>query len=267
MIGVLSIIRSELTKVLTLRSLWVMTGVILALNLFFQYQTLGFNIDAVVNVRPDGMTGSGGQLIHAETELRQTIGVTVFNPGLLFPILGAMLAGAEFRSGQLGLSVVAVPNRTRLILGKILAATVYVFVLALVCIALAAAFTYVAVRDWNPGMLWSADMLAVEARVLLFAITITLIGAGITLLTRRTLTGIIATVVLIMLTMTQVVAMVSPAVDAFLPLSAARNLLLQGRDAGAPLTGSAEHGAIVLTVWALVTSIVAALAIKRRDAR
>ncbi|WP_435111038.1 ABC transporter permease [Nocardiopsis synnemataformans] len=267
MIGVLSIIRSELTKVLTLRSIWVMTGVIIALNVFFQYQSLGFNIDAVANVRPDGMTETNGRVFHAETELRQTVGVTVFNPGLLFPILGAVIAGAEFRSGQLGLSVVAVPNRIRLVLGKLLATTAYALGLGLVCIALATAFMYAAVRDWNPGMLWSADMLAVEARLLLFTATFTLIGAGITLLTRRTLTGIIATVVLIMLTMAQVVAMLSPAVDAFLPLSAARNLLLQGRDAGAPLTGSAEHGAIVLTLWALVTSIVAALAIKRRDAR
>ncbi|GAA0989753.1 hypothetical protein GCM10009551_047230 [Nocardiopsis tropica] len=267
MIGVLSVVRSELTKVLTLPSVWVITGVILALNVFFQYQTLGFNIDTVANVRPDGMSEVDGRAVHAETELRQTLGVSVFNPGLLFPILGAVLAGTEFRAGQLGLSLVAVPHRLRLVLGKLSAMTAYALVLGLVCIAMANAFMYIAVRNWNPDMLWSTDMLAAEAALLLFTVTFTLIGAGITLITRRTLTGIIATVILIMLTMAQVVAMVSPAVDAFLPLSAARNLLLQGRDAGAPLTGSAGHGAAVLAGWALVTSVVATLAVKRRDAR
>lgn len=263
----LSIIRSELTKVLTLPSMWVITGVVLALNVFFQYQTLGFNIDTVANMRADGMAEVNGRLVHAETELRQTLGVSVFNPGLLFPVLGAMIAGAEFRTGQLGLSMVAVPGRLRLVLGKALATVSYVLGLGLVCIVMATVFMYVAVRDWNPGMLWSTDMLLAEACLLLFIVTSTLTGFGITLITRRTLTGVIAMVVLIMLTMTQVVAMVSPAVDAFLPLSAARNLLLQGRDAGAPLTGSAQHGAFVLIGWALVTTVVAALVTKRRDAR
>ncbi|MFW5418471.1 ABC transporter permease [Nocardiopsis sp. CNT-189] len=261
------VIRSELTKALTLPSVWVMTGAVLALNVFFQYQTLGFNIDTVAGVRPDGMTEVDGRLVHAETELRQTLGVSVFNPGLLFPILGAVIAGAEFRAGQLGLSVVAVPDRTRLVLGKFLATAVYALALGTVCIAIASAFTYAAVRDWNPGMLWSPEMLATEARLLLFTVTFTLIGTGITLIGRRTPAGVVAVVLLIMLTMAQVVAVVSPAADAFLPLSAARNLLLQGRDAGAPLTGGAVHGAAVLASWALAAAAAAALAVKRRDAR
>lgn len=262
-----SIIRSELTKFLTLPSVWLATGVLLALNVFFQYQLLSFNIETVANVGPDGMSESNGQPVHAETELREMLVASVFNPGLLFPILGAVIAGAEFRAGQLGLSMVAVPDRMHLVLGKVLATTACVLGLGAVCIVMAKAFMYAVVSDWNPGMLWSAETLAGEARLLLFIVTSTLIGVGITLITRRTLAGIVMTVILIMLTVTQVVAMISPGVDAFLPVSAARNLLLQGAEAGAPLTGSAGHGAMVLIGWALVATVVAALVIRRRDVR
>ncbi|WP_017539746.1 ABC transporter permease [Nocardiopsis halophila] len=262
-----SIVRSELTKILTLRSVWIATGAIIALNLFFQYQNFPFVIETVANVRGDGLSEVDGRLVDAETELRQTLGVSVFNPGLLFPILGAVIAGAEFRAGQIGLSVVAVPDRIRLVIGKVVAATAFVLGLGIVCILIATASTYIAVRNWNPGMLWSGAMLAVDARLLLFIGTSALIGVGITLISRRTLAGVVATVVLIMLTMAQLVAAVSPAVDAFLPFSAARNLLLQGRDAGAPLTGTAVHGGAVLLGWAVVATVSAALVIDRRDAR
>lgn len=267
MIGMINTIRSEFTKFLTLPSVWIITGVPFVLFLFLQTTVLGDNTQMVENVRPDGMVEYMGRLTRAETEVTQNIGISIFNAGLLLPILGAVIAGLEFRAGQLGLSFVAVPNRGRMILGKILATTLYVLGFGILCIALATVFTYVAVQDWNTDLLWSPDMMAAHGRLLLFMVTSTLIGLSITLITRRTLTGIITSVVLMMLTLAQVVALVSPVVDAFLPLSAARNLLLQGRDAGAPLTGSAEHGAIVLIGWAVIVSVVAAVAMKRKDAR
>ncbi|MGP9602310.1 hypothetical protein ACT3SY_05735, partial [Brachybacterium sp. AOP42-E1-35] len=102
----------------------------------------------------------------------------------------------------------------------------------------------------------------------LYMVTITLTGAAITLVTRRTLSGIIVSIVLITLTFAQVVALIAPAVDAFLPLSAARNLMFQ--DAAilpVPLTGTELQGALVLTGWAAITSVVALVLIRRRDAR
>ncbi|AOS63163.1 hypothetical protein [Actinoalloteichus hymeniacidonis] len=262
----LGIIRSELTKILTLPSVWITAGVILAVNLFFQYQSIGFNIETVANIGPDGLVEVRGQLESAETVLRQALEASLFSPSILLCVLGAVIAGAEFRTGQLGLSLVAVPGRVRLVLGKIIATTVYALGFGLFCIALAAAFLYVAARDWNPGILWSLELLAGEARILLFMVTFTLIPLAITLITRRTLSGIIVAMVLVMLTMAQVVAVVSPAVDAFLPVSAARNLLLQGTDNPVPLTGSAGHGAMVLIGWTVLTCIASVLIIRRRDA-
>lgn len=263
----LSTVRSELTKIVTLPSIWVATAIPLALFLLMQTSIFSDSRALVARVGADGFADLDGRSVHAATEITQLLGVSVFNAGLLLPVLGALIAGTEFRGGQLGLTFVAVPDRTRLVLGKALATALYALALTFVCVLIGSVLTYVAVADWDPGLLWSPQMLAAHTRLLLFTVTITLWGLALTLIARRALTGIVASVVVMMLTMAQVVAMISPSLDALLPLSAARNLLLQGRDAGAPLTGSVGQGAVVLAAWAVVTLVVAGAALRRRDAR
>ena len=67
--------------------------------------------------------------------------------------------------------------------------------------------------------------------------------------------------------MVQVVAIMSPKVDAFLPLSAARNLLLQGTDNPVPLTGTSLQGGLVLLGWVIISAVGAVVVLTRRDAR
>lgn len=263
----ISTIRSEFTKFLTLSSVWIVTGILFAMFLYIQSLSFGENTEMMANVRPDGMVESLGELVFAETEITQYLGTGILNASVVLPMLGVVIAGAEFRTGQLGLSLVAVPNRTRMILGKIFATSIYVLCYGVLCITIATGFTYVTIKDWNPSLLWSTDMWAAHGRLLLFMVTITVIGLAITLITRSTLTGIITSVVMLMLTFAQVIALISPTVDAFLPFSAMRNLLFQGGDAGPPLTGSAEHGAIVLIGWAVIGSVVATIVTNRKDAR
>lgn len=263
-----SVIRSEFTKFLTLPGVWLVTGVIVLLFIYMQQSLHTDHVSMIANVRPDGTADIGLGVVDVTTEIRGSIGTAVMNAGLLLPVLGAVIAGTEFKVGQLGLSLVAVPNRTRFVLSKVLAVGLYAAGLAIVFIAVALVLIYLAVKDWNPDVLWSTQTLQEAGRVLLYMVTITLTGAAITLVTRRTLSGIIVSIVLITLTFAQVVALIAPAVDAFLPLSAARNLMFQ--DAAilpVPLTGTELQGALVLTGWAAITSVVALVLIRRRDAR
>lgn len=263
-----SVIRSEFTKFLTLPGVWLVTGVIVLLFIYMQQSLHADHISMIENVRPDGTADIGMGVVNVASQIRGSIGTAVMNAGLLLPVLGAVIAGTEFKAGQLGLSLVAVPNRTRFVVTKVLAVGLYAAGLAIVFIAAALVLIYLAVKDWNPDVLWSTQTLQEAGRVLLYMVTITLTGAAITLVTRRTLSGIIVSIVLITLTFAQVVALIAPAVDAFLPLSAARNLMFQ--DAAilpVPLTGTELQGALVLTGWAAITSVVALVLIRRRDAR
>ncbi|SJM53155.1 hypothetical protein [Brevibacterium aurantiacum] len=263
-----SVIRSEFTKFLTLPGVWLVTGVIVLLFIYMQQSLHADHVSMIANVRPDGTADIGLGVVEVASQIRGSIGTAVMNAGLLLPVLGAVIAGSEFKAGQLGLSLVAVPNRTRFVLSKVFAVGLYAAGLAIVFIAAALVLMYLAVKDWDPDVLWSAQTLQEAGRVLLYMVTITLTGAAITLVTRRTLSGIIVSIVLITLTFAQVVALIAPAVDAFLPLSAARNLMFQ--DAAilpVPLTGTELQGALVLTGWAAITSVVALVLIRRRDAR
>lgn len=239
-----------------------MTGVLFAVFLFFQFQSFEFYAEAARKLT----TGASSESA-VVGELQGLIEVAIWNPGILLTVLGAIIAGAEFRTGQFGMSVVAVPNRVRLVFGKAIVTALYVLTLGLVWAVVGTALMLVSAEGVNAAAVLNDGFFAALARILLFMVTFALFPLGLTLITKRTLTGVISAMVLIMLTMSQIVAMVSPAIDAFLPLSAARNLLIEPDATPVPTTADPLHGGIVLTAWAVITIIAAAMVIKRRDAR
>ncbi|WP_210729191.1 hypothetical protein [Actinomyces procaprae] len=264
-----AVVRSELTKALTLPSVWVMTLLLTAVLLLFQFQSFTFNQELVANLRGDGTSEVDGLLTVADTSVFTDYVAYIFNPAILTPLLGAVIGGAEFRTGQFGMSVLAVPDRGRLLAGKLIAVALQVLILCVIWVGVAKALLHLAVRgsDALVGGVWSPRFLLADSRVLLFMVAATVFIYTLTLIARKTLVGVIVTVLLIMVTMTQVLALVSPAVDALTPFSAARNLVLAGSDVAVPLTGSPARGAAVLLTWAVVACVAAVASVLRRDAR
>ncbi|RAX22862.1 MULTISPECIES: ABC transporter permease [unclassified Actinomyces] len=264
----LSIVRSELTKTLTLPSVWIMTLLLTAVLLLFQFQSFTFNHELVANLRGDGTSEVDGLLVVVDASVFTDYVAYIFNPAILTPLLGAVIAGAEFRTGQFGMSVLAVPDRGRLLAGKLIAVALQVLTLGVIWIGAAKALLHLAVRDSDAlaGGVWSPSLPLADARILLFMVAATVFIYALTLIARKTLVGVIVTVLLIMVTMTQVLAFVSPAVDALMPFSAARNLVLAGGDVAVPLTGSPARGAAVLLGWAVASCVAAVAGVLRRDA-
>ncbi|MGP9605064.1 hypothetical protein ACT3SY_19925, partial [Brachybacterium sp. AOP42-E1-35] len=163
-----SVIRSEFTKFLTLPGVWLVTGVIVLLFIYMQQSLHADHVSMIANVRPDGTADIGLGVVEVASQIRGSIGTAVMNAGLLLPVLGAVIAGSEFKAGQLGLSLVAVPNRTRFVLSKVFAVGLYAAGLAIVFIAAALVLMYLAVKDWDPDVLWSAQTLQEAGRVLLY---------------------------------------------------------------------------------------------------
>lgn len=265
---VLSVVRSEVTKICTLPSVWLVAGILVALHVLVLQVQSSFYVRAVRDITPAGTIEIiPGLPEPAGPAIVGDVVAASIQVGLFVCVLGAVTAGSEFRAGQLGSSVLAVPSRVGLVVAKFVATALCALVVGLVMAAASTASMYVAVRSWNPTILLSSPALAGQARFLLFVVTSTTTAASITLIARRTLVGILAAGVLIALTMTQVVAALAPGVDALLPVSAARNLLLTPGPGEVPLTASPAHGALVLVGWAAVTTIAAALTLQGRDAR
>lgn len=256
----LNAIRSEWIKATTLPSIKILIVLLFLAFFFFQYQVYGFN-EAISKSFRAGVVGEGA----AGTALIENLESSIFNPGILLVILGAIIAGAEFRSGQLGMSVVAVPARPQLVAAKVLATLFLVIIIGLIWSLLGIALTLAAAPEVGLGALWQAGLAEGLARILLFMASFAVFPLSLSLIARRALTGIIAAMILIMLTMSQIVALASATLDSLLPLSAARNLLLQGTDNPVPLTGSAVNGATILALWALATTAIAMAHLSRRD--
>lgn len=259
-------VRAEFTKIITMRSVWITTGVILALHLVIQGANVGTNADAVAAITPNGTI----ELYEGDPEpayraLVDFLVASSFQMGLFLPILAVIITGQEFRGRQLGQSLLAVPRRGRLILAKTVATAGFLTLVSVVVAGISTGFMYAATKDWDPGLVVSADAGRGQAKFLAFAVLTGLISLAFTVLGRGTLAGVGATVALIALTMTQLVAALAPALDALLPLSAGRNLLLN------PVQNdlSAEPGQalIVLIVWPIVAVTAAGIVLSRRDAR
>lgn len=265
----LSVVRSEVTKIVTLRSLLSFYGGLLLLYLVIQVASLSLFVDAVRNIDSRGLIEIFvGQQVPAVQEMTEQLVAAMFTPVPLIPVAGAIIAGSEFWAGQIGVSVAATPSRVRLILGKAIATGL---VTALMCVVLALATTavmYPVVRSWNPAILVSGDVIGGYLRVTVVAVCTTLVALGIVLMTRRTLIGALVMALLLGVTITQILARVAPAVDAASPISAARNLLFYGaRDVVPPLTSGPDTAVFVLVAWAAVAVAGSMVLSMYRDAR
>ncbi len=266
MIAVLHATRAELTKILTLPGVWIFLGVMLALDVLVLAQPARLFAEAVAAITPDGVieifTGQPEPATEAILGLLVSSSLQI---SMLLPILAAVIAGQEFRSGQLGLTVLAMPRRGGLLVAKILALTAFLLCVAILIAGVSTAFMYAAVKDWNPGLLLSGDAFLGHGKFVVFAVLFSLTGFAITVIARGTLAGVTVVVALIALTMTQVPSGTAPALDSLLPVSAGRNLLL---DAGVNrLSAGPGHGLLMLVGWALVTTVVAGITLGGRDAR
>jgi ABC-type transport system involved in multi-copper enzyme maturation permease subunit len=266
MSAIIAAVRAEFTKITTMRSVWITTGVILALHLVIQAANLRINADAVAAITPTGTI----ELYENDPQpayraLVDFLVASSFQMGVFLPILAVIMAGQEFRGRQLGQSLLAVPRRGRLIVAKTVAIAGFLTLVSVVIAGISTGFLYAATKDWDSGLVTSADAVEGQARFLAFAVLTGLVSVALTVLGRGTLAGVGATVALIALTMTQLVASLTPALDSLLPLSAGRNLLLN--PAHNELSAEPGQALVVLIAWPIVALAAAGIALSRRDAR
>jgi hypothetical protein len=67
-IMIMAATRAEFTKIISLRSSWIATGIVVALHLLVQATNLRSNLDAVAAITPNGCTAS--ELVAAVADLR-----------------------------------------------------------------------------------------------------------------------------------------------------------------------------------------------------
>ncbi len=253
------VVRSEWTKLRSLRSTWIILAVTVIL-------TVGFS--AAFG------RGYGGQIRSGEVSpsLDKAIDVSFIGldlSALIIGVFGILQISGEYSSELIRASLAAVPRRWSLLLAKAL-------VLATLTVAVMGPTVLVA-------FLACQEMIGAEGATLsdagaaravlgasVYPAAMGLIGLGIGALLRHTASSITAFVVVLLI----LPAMLSPALPAetektvlpYVPVAAAQAVYTQLPDAGEFLLLSPWPGLFVLTGWVIVVLVGGLVVLTRRDA-
>lgn len=267
-----AVIKSELTKILTSRTVWLVSLALILLAVLGNYGALVHWLEKFATVDGNGMLHWYTQPTDATLEFFGDSVSPIFIPGLIFPLLGAVIAGSEFQNSQLGVSLLAVPSRSKLIVGKIIATIMYTIGLGLILNTMTLFTSYLGIRSWKPELIFSYAVLIQHLRAMSFLIIATLLGLAITIIVRRTLWGVLIMGGFLVIFQTRILASFSFLLDALTPISAMRNFLLQVSaheefGVGIPYTSSPLVGGIVTIGWVIAVLWLSIVLMKRRDAR
>lgn len=266
MIGLGAVLRSEFTKLFTSRTAVLTAAIIIGTYGLLLIAPATLFAEAVAAMAPDGTIEIFvGERTDARSALTEQLLASTVQAAMFVPIVGAVLGGLEFRQGQSGTALVAVPARGRLFASKVIVGTVFLTVVAVVTAILTSGMMLLVVWPVDPAIVLAPEALIGQGRFVLFTVLYSLTAFAASFAFRRTFVAIVGLALLTALTLSQVLTAVSPVLDAIVPLSAGRNFLLD--PATTSLTASPDAGLVVITAWALSGLGGAYLVFAIRDAK
>lgn len=263
------IIRSEWIKLRSLRSTFWCYLLILLLSLGFTALIAAQDLTGVNDPSADSPMATVATVV--------TIGLSFTS--LISAVLGALVITGEYGTGMIKSTFAADPRRLGALFGKALVFGVVTFVVGLVSLILSAVVAAPLLShsnditlDWGDGTFWltlvsGAGYLALVGLVAFALGAIVRVGAG----------GIAAGIGLIFVApiVLQLISGLTQAkwaqnVSAFLPSNAGQVMYGYGSQEPSPgnslVTLDQTQGFLVMLAWAVVTLLIAAVLVKRRDA-
>ncbi|APU15108.1 MULTISPECIES: hypothetical protein [Actinoalloteichus] len=239
------VLSAEVTKIRTLPAPWIAVVVAFAAN------TLLGALAATDTMRfagPDGQISIG------------QFGTLLLSPAYAFIAVAVFAAGSEYRSGQLGVSLAAVPNRTRLSAAK-LSATAMICVLAAVPVT-GPGYLLQHYPDLVAGDLRAAQLLTGLGTVVGVYLLLSLIGYGLAVVVKSVVTPV-AALFAIPILVSPMLQGALPDVVRLLPHEAALSILGNPTDPSSALDVGAAS--LTLSGWAAVFVLLSCWCLARRD--
>lgn len=250
------LVLSELTKLLTLRPIWITASITVAVDVLAAWSQAGAVADAIRSGDPSLAPGTVPETVGFEWVALGLIGIIV---------IGVVAASSEYSSGQLSTTFVAVPNRLRLFCSKVVALAILVALVGVITVPLLSLLSQLGLGDLSviDGAL-PASLLQRWAGAVVYWVAISLISFAIATLLRQALIPLLALIVISQLSLLQL--LLSPAF-AYLPTIAGVQLFDPGLVTGAypDATLGLPVAAAVTVGWTLVLLVVAAHRFLRRD--
>ena len=245
--------RSELYKILSLPLFWMGVAIVIAISVFFTFQNIQV-INAIANGHTEILIleDRTSPLTEFQT-VRDAVLSSPYQSSILFsPILFALILSTEYKFGQESLTKLLTPKWQTVLTGQIFSGIIVVSTLTIVLSLINSAMLYGMLDGTLKSYLILGLVLEVTLRIIIFAITLTLLSMFLVKITRKPIPSVIVIVSILIITLSGILRVLSPTLEHLLPLIGAKSFVFGRVENNNP---SEMYGLLLLLSQASIVTI------------
>ena len=245
--------RSELYKILSLPLFWRGVAIVIGITVFFTFQNIqGINAIANGNTEILMLEDTTSQLTEFQTVRDAVLSSPYQSSILFFPILFALILSTEYKFGQESLTKLLTPKWQTILTGQICSGIIVASTLTVALSLINSAMLYVMLDETLQNYLSLGLVLEVTLRIIIFAITLTLLSMFLVKITRKPIPSVIVIVSILIITLSGILKVVSPTLENLLPLIGAKSFVFGRVENNNP---SEMYGLLLLLSQASIVTI------------
>lgn len=245
--------RSELYKILSLPLFWRGVAIVIGITVFFTFQNIQV-INAIANGNTEilMLEDTTSQLTEFQTVRDAVLSSPYQSSILFFPILFALILSTEYKFGQESLTKLLTPKWQTTLTGQICSGIIVASTLTVALSLINSAMLYVMLDETLQNYLSLGLVLEVTLRIIIFAITLTLLSMFLVKITRKPIPSVIVIVSILIITLSGILKVVSPTLENLLPLIGAKSFVFGRVENNNP---SEMYGLLLLLSQASIVTI------------
>ena len=245
--------RSELYKILSLPLFWRGVAIVIGITVFFTFQNIQV-INAIANGNTEilMLEDTTSQLTEFQTVRDAVLSSPYQSSILFFPILFALILSTEYKFGQESLTKLLTPKWQTILTGQICSGIIVASTLTVALSLINSAMLYVMLDETLQNYLSLGLVLEVTLRIIIFAITLTLLSMFLVTITRKAIPSVIVIVSLLVITLSGILRVLSPTLEYLLPLIGAKSFVFGRVENNNP---SEMYGLLLLLSQASIVTI------------
>ena len=246
-------IRSELYKIVSLPLFWIGVAIVIGISVFFTFQNIQV-INAIANGNTEilMLEDRTSQLTEFQTVRDAVLSSPYQSSILFFPILFALILSTEYKFGQESLTKLLTPKWQTILTGQICSGIIVASTLTVALSLINSAMLYVMLDETLQNYLSLGLVLEVTLRIIIFAITLTLLSMFLVKITRKPIPSVIVIVSILIITLSGILKVVSPTLENLLPLIGAKSFVFGRVENNNP---SEMYGLLLLLSQASIVTI------------
>ena len=246
-------IRSELYKIVSLPLFGMGVAIVIGISVFFTFQNIQV-INAIANGNTEilMLEDRTSQLTEFQT-VRDAVLSSPYQSSILFsPILFVLILSTEYKFGQESFTKLLTPKWQTVLTGQIFSGIIVTSTLTIVLSLINSAMLYGMLDGTLQKYLSLGLILEVTLRIIIFAITLTLLSMFLVTITRKPIPSVIIIVSLLVITLSGILRVLSPTLEHLLPLIGAKSFVFGRVENNNP---SEMYGLLLLLSQASIVTI------------